>query len=475
MANSMAVTVASDQTAIPASQSGTWTVQPGNTANTTPWLTNDRSNGPVTPGTVAANSSLIGGQFNTTLPTFTNGQQAAIQVDSNGRILTTANSDRTGTDTITALNDSVLINSNACSTVAITITGTWVATLSFEATVDNTNWVAIDGVARPGNLINKTTTVNNTYVFEAGGFIQFRVRASLYTSGTATVAWVSSAAVNLDDPTYGNNSQTAPTQSQLVSGIETETGNMYPLKVDNEGRLVTSALTGFGANFTFGDRTTAALTRVLVQRTTYTEQTTNAQRSIASASANDTAAGTGARTVKITYFDQTGAGPFTETITLNGVTFVNTVATDICFIEQIDVLTAGSTGSNVGIITLRAAAAGGGAVIGTIAATNNQTFWTHHYVATGKTCNITGISCGHNGTTVGSGALFTLNARPIDVANAVESQISDFVRLYGQTSTFSRVYTSPIKVVGPARIQAYVTPETTSSTIYRCAFDFFEP
>lgn len=37
MSASLAVTVASDQSAIPASQSGTWTVQPGNTANTTAW------------------------------------------------------------------------------------------------------------------------------------------------------------------------------------------------------------------------------------------------------------------------------------------------------------------------------------------------------------------------------------------------------------------------------------------------------
>lgn len=46
----------------------------------------DTSDGPVTPGTVAANSILIGGQFNTALPTLTNGQQAAIQVDSSGRL-----------------------------------------------------------------------------------------------------------------------------------------------------------------------------------------------------------------------------------------------------------------------------------------------------------------------------------------------------------------------------------------------------
>jgi hypothetical protein len=37
-ASSVPVVIASDQGAVPASQSGTWTVQPGNTANTTAWL-----------------------------------------------------------------------------------------------------------------------------------------------------------------------------------------------------------------------------------------------------------------------------------------------------------------------------------------------------------------------------------------------------------------------------------------------------
>jgi hypothetical protein len=38
MALSLPVVLPSDQAAIPVTQSGTWTVQPGNTANTTPWL-----------------------------------------------------------------------------------------------------------------------------------------------------------------------------------------------------------------------------------------------------------------------------------------------------------------------------------------------------------------------------------------------------------------------------------------------------
>jgi|ERR1035437_522038 hypothetical protein len=51
-------------------------------------LVKDYSDGPVTPGTVAATSSLIGGQFNTTPPTLTNAQQAALQLNQFGDLVT---------------------------------------------------------------------------------------------------------------------------------------------------------------------------------------------------------------------------------------------------------------------------------------------------------------------------------------------------------------------------------------------------
>jgi hypothetical protein len=51
-------------------------------------LTFPANAGPVAPGTIAGNSGLIGGQYSTTLPTLTNSQQAAVQVDSHGRLLT---------------------------------------------------------------------------------------------------------------------------------------------------------------------------------------------------------------------------------------------------------------------------------------------------------------------------------------------------------------------------------------------------
>lgn len=44
--------------------------------------------GSVTPGTVATKSSLAGGQYNATAPTLTDQQQAALQLDASGRVIT---------------------------------------------------------------------------------------------------------------------------------------------------------------------------------------------------------------------------------------------------------------------------------------------------------------------------------------------------------------------------------------------------
>lgn len=227
----------------------------------------------------------------------------------------------------------------------------------------------------------------------------------------------------------------------------------------------------------FGQVATAALTQVVVRKTTYNEQTVGAQRSISSANAADTGVGTGAQQVTITWYDSTGAGPFTEVVTLNGVTAVATVATTICFIESMRVTRVGSGGVNAGIITLFVNAAGGGGTIGTIAASDVQTFWTHHYVPAGLTCNVTGVSCSNSATVVGGGAVFLLKQRAIGVVGAVETQVGDTIRLYGQSSGVSRLYTSqpaPIKVVGPARLQMYVTPESATALTQRASFDFYD-
>jgi hypothetical protein len=75
------------------------------------------------------------------------------------------------------------------------------------------------------------------------------------------------------------------------------------------------------------------------------------QMRIASSSASDAAAGTGARTVMLVYLNASYA-PCYETITLNGTTPVNTVATNILRVQDLHVVTIGSGAGNAGVITL---------------------------------------------------------------------------------------------------------------------------
>lgn len=146
------VVLPTDQTAIPATQSGTWTVQPGNTQNTTAWLTQDAADGPVTPGTVAAKSILIGGQFNTTLPTLTTGQQSAVQVDSSGRLLISAQPKE-----IVSANNSSTANLAAAATftgtsenvlgysiIEVMFKADQAVTIQVQQSTDNSNWDVVD-------------------------------------------------------------------------------------------------------------------------------------------------------------------------------------------------------------------------------------------------------------------------------------------------------------------------------------------
>lgn len=256
----------------------------------------------------------------------------------------------------------------------------------------------------------------------------------------------------------------------LHTNLRDQTGNEFGTPTNP---IITSVSNSIGS-FIIGTVATSATSEVRVEKTTYTEQTSDARRSIKSASANDIINGTGARYVKIVYLTVNGAGPYIETVALNGTGCVITTATDIGLIERLEVTEVGSTRSNVGILTLYSNTTCGGTTIGTIAATDNITKWAHHYVPINKVMSITGISVSHNGTTVGSGAVFVLKSQVIPLSNKPEINQSEDIRLYGQASTFSRTYSYPMKIIGPAKVTMFVTPESTSNLIYRSAIDFYE-
>ena len=76
------------------------------------------------------------------------------------------------------------------------------------------------------------------------------------------------------------------------------------------------------------------------------------QMALSSASANDTLAGTGCQKVQVHYLDN-GYHPQSEIISLNGVTAVNTVATNILRINLLHCIQVGSGGTAAGAISLK--------------------------------------------------------------------------------------------------------------------------
>lgn len=215
------------------------------------------------------------------------------------------------------------------------------------------------------------------------------------------------------------------------------------------------------SSVTLGYTTSVGSALTVMRATAYTEQTTNAQRSILSSDANDTSAGTGARTVTITYYDQTMLGPFTETVSMNGVSSVNTVATNICFIEKIEVATVGSQLSNVGTITLKAASGGGGATIGTIAAGDGATYWCHHYIGTNKVFQLVSLVGSING--MNSGYMEVHRTTPT-VSNTPETTVSPKLRITPNT-TGQITFGVPIRVAGPALVAVYGRSDGSSGNL----------
>jgi len=474
---------------VAATQSGTWTVQPGNTANTTPWLATISQGGnsatvtagnalkvdgsavtqPVS-GTVTAN---IGTTNGLALDTSVNGilvSQGSTTSGEKGPLVQGAVT--TGSPTYSTAQTSPLSLTTAGalrvdgSATTQPVSGTVTANQGTSPWVNNITQFGgtniSTGTGASGAGIPRVTVSNDSNILST-------------QSGTWTVQPGNTANTTPWLTTINADGYSAYVTPPSTAAIAANSAMVITMSPNSAALSVVVTPSGSSPAIIYGDVTLNTVTTAAVERTTYTEQSTNFTGSIISSSANDSSAGTGARQVIITYVDQTCATKSTETVTLNGTTAVNLVATNKCFIESIDVSSVGSTGSNVGTISLYTGSGATGTVVGTIGATDNQTFWAHHYVITGKTFNLTSTIAGSTQSTANNGSSWTLKSKKIGVATAVETQINDTITLYGQSSQVTRNYTTAIPVsVGPARVRMYVTTLAGASAIYRGSFDFYE-
>ncbi|MFQ5850896.1 MAG: hypothetical protein ACE5JU_09945 [Candidatus Binatia bacterium] len=94
--------------------------------------------------------------------------------------------DRTATGTTTAAGQSVAINvEQGEGAVGIQITGVFVQTLQFEGTINGVDWFALR--VHDGTTLVTSATAPGEFLAPSGHLDQIRVRASAFTSGTATI------------------------------------------------------------------------------------------------------------------------------------------------------------------------------------------------------------------------------------------------------------------------------------------------
>lgn len=79
------------------------------------------------------------------------------------------------------------------ASLAVQVSGTFVGTVSFEASVDGTNFVAIQGTKKSDGTTATSTTTAGLFEFRVNGVNKFRLNVSAYTSGEISAVGTASA------------------------------------------------------------------------------------------------------------------------------------------------------------------------------------------------------------------------------------------------------------------------------------------
>lgn len=124
--------------------------------------------------------------------------------------------DNTSTGTLAAAAQTVVLTMSGKSAVGIVITGTWVGTITFEGSVDGTNWNLINAVAASTSIPQSTTIVNGLFRLTPSGLLQVRANMTAFTSGTATLTMRASAGTG---GTFANQVVPVTIISNLAEGV----------------------------------------------------------------------------------------------------------------------------------------------------------------------------------------------------------------------------------------------------------------
>lgn len=326
---------------------------------------------------------------------------------------------------------------------------------SADPNIDNATWIA----CQEGTLVEQVFT-SGAYT---AGTILSAVESDLQSNYTAAQSALTSAnpPLLLNGLTYDGTSWATLSEPSFFLRVPPTIPFAWAAAMGRLNGVTVSRAAGYVA--------TSAASNTAVRATTYTAPGSNGQRSLSSSSANDTAAGTGARTVVVTFLDAAFA-VHQETVTLNGTTPVNMVATNLAYVESIVVATVGSGGINAGVISLFSSTAGGGSAVGSIAIGDQQTWWCHHYVPAGVTMYVLNVSVG---ATVVGGSTNMIHLAGLGIAGAPTSQIGSNI-VHGAAGYSEHKFDAPLAVSGPDLVYVNDVPLAATASKVFANFEYVQ-
>lgn len=90
-------------------------------------------------------------------------------------------------DAAGATGNGTVFDCQGIGTLACQVSGTFVGTVTFEGTIDQSNWVSALSKNKATGAMGTTATAPAIFLVDVAGFVQFRARVSAWTSGSITV------------------------------------------------------------------------------------------------------------------------------------------------------------------------------------------------------------------------------------------------------------------------------------------------
>lgn len=180
---------------------------------------------------------------------------------------------------LNALNAAVTFTLGGQSTVGFNVVSTsGTLTLSFEATIDNINWISINATPAAGGSIVTSTTANGQWLADISGFYAVRARVSAFTSGSMTVSLVITPQGSKNIAQAVTSSGTLTVSGTVTANIGTTNGLALDTSVN--GILVSQGSTTSGEKGPLiqGAVTTAAPTYTTAQTSPLSLTTAGALR-----------------------------------------------------------------------------------------------------------------------------------------------------------------------------------------------------